>query len=228
VPRYLFLGFSCFLGLFSTALCSCAGYLFSPGLVLPDRTRPVVRIETRDGVELGAATSEGILFLNQRGSSGPCRVHFFLGDRLMIEGGEIVPFAGVYYEAAMDLKHEWAPVLTRDLRPNDRLYVILMAGGDVERLPVRLATSAGVQGDALEWPGVDLPAGAGVWVKQDDETYLFAGLVSALAELTSGDQVRKYYLFTGPGRLREALAQPRRTFRPLRVKHRPDDITVVK
>lgn len=222
MPRYLLL---CLLG---PLLSSCAAYLFSPALVLPDRTRPVVRIETRDGVEYGAATTEGILFLNQRGSSGPCRVHYFLGDRLMIESGEIVPFAGVYYLAEIDLKHQWAPVLTRDLRANDDLYVILMTRGDVEHLPVELATNKGVQGDALAWPGRELPAGAGIWVKQDDETYVFAGLVSALAEVKSGSRVDKYYLFTGPARLREALAQPRRTFRPLKVKHRPDDITVVK
>jgi len=224
VPRTRLLGF-CLLG---GLLSSCAGHLFSAVLVPPDRTRPVVRIETRDGVEYGAATSEGILFLNQRGSSGPCRIHYFLGQRLMTESGEILPFAGIYYEASMDLKHQWAPVLTRDLRPDDDLWVILMAGGDVERLPVRLATDDGVIGDALEWPGRDLPAGAGVWVKQDKETYLFAGLVSALAELKRDNRVARYYLFTGPARLREALAQPRRMFRPLRVKHRPDDITVVK
>jgi len=188
----------------------------------------VVRIETRDGMEYGAATSEGILFLNQRGSSGPCRVYYFLGHRLMIESGEIVPFAGVYHEASIDLKHQWAPVLTRDIDPKDELYVILMAGREVERVPVQLATDDGVEGDALRWPGRELPAGAGVWVKQDDETYLFAGLVSALAELKRGERPAKYYLFTGPARLREALAQPRRMFRPLRVKHRPDDITVVK
>jgi hypothetical protein len=222
VPRYLL---PCLLG---PLLSSCAGYLFSPALVLPDRTRPVVRIETRDGVEYGAATSEGILFLNQRGSSGPCRVHYFLGDRLMVESGKVVPFAGVYYLAEIDLKHQWAPVLTRDLRANDDLYAILMTGGDVEHLPVELARDKGVQGDALAWPGCELPAGTGVWVKQNDETYVFAGLVSALAERKSGSRVDKYYLFTGPARLREALAHPRRTFRPLKVKHRPDDITVVK
>lgn len=222
MPRYLL---ACLLG---SVLCSCASHLFSRAMVPPDRTRPVVRIETRDGMEYGAATSEGILFLNQRGSSGPCRVHYFLGHRLMVESGEIVPFAGVYHEASIDLKHQWAPVLTRDLRPDDDLYVILMEDGDVERLPVQLVNEDGVEGDALRWPGRELPAGAGVWVKRDAETYLFAGLVSALAELESGDRVDRYYLFTGPARLREALAHPRRMFRPLRVKHRPDDITVVK
>lgn len=221
-PRYLL---PCLLG---PLLSSCAFHLFSPALVPPDRTRPVVRIETRDGVEYGAATSEGILFLNQQGSSGPCRVHYFLGHRLMIESGEIVPFAGVYHLAEIDLKHQWAPVLTRDLHKNDDLYVILMSGRDVERIPVQLATGEGIQGDVLAWPGRELPAGTGVWVKQDEETYLFAGLVSALAELKSGSRVDKYYLFTGPARLREAFAHPRRTFRPLKVKHRPDDITVVK
>jgi hypothetical protein len=214
--------------LLCAGLSACAGWLFSPGMVPPDRTRPVVRIETRDGVEYGAATSEGILFLNQRGSTGPCRVHYFLGHRLMVDSGEILPFGGVYHEASVDLKHQWAPVLTRDLREDDQLYVILMAGRHVRRERVFLSRDYGVEGDLLEWPGHELPAGTGVWVKQDEQTYLFAGLISALAELKRKDREAKYYLFTGPARLREALAQPRRMFRPRRVKHRRDDITVIK
>ena len=210
-------------------LTSCAAHLFSRAIPLPDRSRPVVRIETRDGVEYGAATSEGILFLNQQGSSGPCRVHYFLGQRLLTESGEIVPFAGVYHQAAIDLKHQWAPVLTRDILPTDQLFVILMRGGDVKYVRVRLATDEGVEGDALQWPGRELPAGAGVWVRRDVKTYIFAGLVSALAEVTGADgKSRKYYLFTGPARLREALAQPRRMFPRTKIKHRPDDISVIK
>ncbi len=219
---------SVFLCVLSTVLASCAGHLFSRAMVPPDRTRPVVRIETKDGVEYGAATTEGILFLNQRGSSGPCRVHYFLGHRLMVDSGEILPFGGVYHEASIDLKHQWAPVLTRDLRPDDRLYVILMTRGRVQRVRVFLAWDDGVEGDVLRWPGRELPAGAGVWVKQDSETYVFAGLVSATAELSRKGREAKYYLFTGPARLREALAQPRRMFPPRRIKYRPDDITVIK
>ena len=98
-------GIGVLLCVLSTVLASCAGYLFSRAMVPPDRTRPVVRIETKDGVEYGAATTEGILFLNQRGSSGPCRVHYFLGHRLMVDSGEILPFGGVYHEASIDLKH---------------------------------------------------------------------------------------------------------------------------
>ena len=69
---------------------SCTHHLLS-GVPLPDRSRPVAMIETRGGVEYGATTTEGILFLGRTATEGPCRVHYFLGGRAtpMIEDGEI-------------------------------------------------------------------------------------------------------------------------------------------
>ena len=213
--------------LLTAGLSSCAAWFFSTAVVYPDRTHPVVRIETRKGFEYGAATSEGILFLNQRGSKGSCRVHYFLGDRLMTEAGVIAPLGGVYHQAVIDLKHQWVPVLTRDLHPDDKLLVMLMDDDEVERFEVFLADDPAVTGDAIKWPGRELPAGASIWVRKRDR-YYFAGLVSAKATLTRDGKPKHFYLFTGPARLREALATPRPTIPPRRVKHRPDGITVTK
>ena len=64
-------------------LGGCSGWFFS-GVPYPDRTRPVVRIETRGGVEYGAATAVGVLFLGRTAASGPCRVRFFLGEQPLV------------------------------------------------------------------------------------------------------------------------------------------------
>ena len=107
--------------------------LFAPGNPDPDRSRPIVRIQTRKGVEFGAATSEGILFLNQHGAAGPCRVQFYLGPYPAVEDGTIEKFGGVYQEASIALQHAAA----------DRRHVGRQLRRRLGRLRVRhLATGA--------------------------------------------------------------------------------------
>lgn len=212
--------------LLTLALCSCTAHLFS-GVPMPDHSRPVVRIETRGGVEYGAATSEGIVFLGYTAKAGPCRVHYFLGSTPVVEDGLIEPLGGVLARVDVDLKQQCAPLLGRDPSEQDELVALVHAGMSVQELPVRLAHGAQVAGDLIEWPGRTLPAGTGIFVRADDR-WSFVGLVSGEAEVERAGVKQRYCTFAGADRLREALATPRHWPLQQSVKHRPDDISLVK
>ncbi len=206
----------------------CSHGLFS-GVDVPDRSRPVARIETRGGVEYGATTAAGVLFLGRTATEGPCRVHYFLGEVAtpLVEDGRIRHVGGVYYAAEIDLKTQAVPLLEREATADDALLAIVHAGTGTRELPVRLARGEGLEGDVLEWPGEPLPAGTGVFARGDDGLR-FAGLVAGEAVVDANGASDRYLVFTGTDRLREALATPRPHPRATRVLHRPDDISVVK
>lgn len=211
-------------------LCSCTSGLFSGSNFEPDATRPVVRIETRGGVEYGAATSEGVLFLGRTATTGPCRVHYFLGRTPVVEDGTIVPFGGVYYRADVDLKQQRAELLTKDPDPSLPLVALLHRELDVARVPVRLARGGGLDGDIVEWPGTTLPVGTGIFTpaENQEDGWRLVGLVSGEATLEQGASTRKLIVFAGVDRLREAMATPVPWPEPMTVKHRMDDISLTK
>lgn len=207
----------------------CSAWLFSDwsGPRRPDASRPVVIVETRGGTELGASTTEGVLLLGRTAQTGPCRVHYFLGETPMVDDGQIRPAGGIFYRADVDLAQQWVHLLERDPRPDDDLVAMLPAGTDVATVPVRLARSAEVEGDVLEWPGRPLPAGTPIFTR-DSERWLFVGLVAGEAHLEAPGAERRYLVMAGTDRLREMLATPRRYPQPERVKYRPDDVHVIR
>lgn len=205
-------------------LCSsCTAHLLS-GVPAIDHSRPVVWIETRSGAEMGAATSEGILFLGRSATTGPCRVHYFLGHTPVVEDGEVRPFGSVFHRAEIDLRHPVAHLLGRDPAWDDPLYVLLHTGNSMERIPVTLAFDDRVEGDVLTWPGRPLPPGAPVCIP-DGDRWLLVGLVAGQATLSDGT---KFIVFAGCDRQREALAVPRPYPEVRTLRHRPDDIHFVK
>ena len=130
---------------------SCSTGLLS-GELFPSREAPVARIETTGGVEFGATTREGILFLGRTAQSGPCRVLHLIGPSPSVEDGVIEHKGGVFYIADMDLKHQNIPILPRQLRPEDELVAMFLDGIEVKQMPVQLANDPDVQGDVLVWP----------------------------------------------------------------------------
>lgn len=212
-------------------LGSCSAHLFS-SVHLPDRTRPVALIEVRgQPAILGATTAEGIVFLNEENATGPCRVHYFLGPDLVVDDGEIAKLGGVYYLADIALKTQAVSVMTRELTKADELVAIVLTGMDVLRIPVQLANDGHVEGYAIAWPGRELPRGTGIFrvrTGRNAGDLQFVGLASGLATLTVDGAKRRYIGFTGPARMREALATPKPLFPPRKIEYRPDGIIIIK
>lgn len=209
-------------------LTACYPHVFS-GVDFPERTRPVVRIETRGGVEQGAATTEGVLLLGRTARSGPCRLHYFLAGTPMVDDGTIVPAGGILCRVDHDLKQQSVPLLERPLRSDDVLAVLVHRGIDVERIDVRLAQGESVRGDLLEWPGRTPPPGSGLFqVDPENGSYRFVGLIAGEASLEDQGRSERYLVFAGLRPLLESLATPEPFPPAVTSKHRPDDITVVK
>lgn len=217
-----------------TAFCgsSCTAHLFSASNAQPSQARPVVRIETNRGVEYGAATDHGILFLGRTATEGPCRVHYFLGPQVYVEDGVIQPAGGILYFADIDLKHQTAPLFARDVLPNDQLFALSMTEDDTYETGLRLAREAGIDGDIAYHPGSPLAIGTPLFVRAgegEDERLHFVGLVAGEATLEEEEKrPRRFIVFAGADRVREMLLEPQPDPKPRRVKHRPDGITVVK
>ncbi|HLU37902.1 MAG TPA: hypothetical protein VK081_00860 [Planctomycetota bacterium] len=201
------------------AASACTAWFFS-GVHYPANDRPVMRLETRGGVEMGVGTQAGVLFLGRTAQQGPCRIHYWLGPTPLVEDGTVEPWGGVFFRAAMDLNHQYAPFLDRDLRDDDELFALLYDGTEVS---LQRAQGPGVAGDVVHWPGRDLPAGTGVFVRDPEDGGLrLVGMIAG--RIDAGDA--RYLVHTGTTALREALlaAKPHAEMR--QVKHRPDDITV--
>lgn len=211
----------------SLLLPSCSGWLFS-GYDDIDRTRPVALVETTGGVEFGATTEFGILTLGRTATEGPCRVHYFLGPTPIVEDGTIAPTGAMFARAVMDLKTQHLRALDRQPTDKDVLLAMWTADGvETQTVDVTLANVQGVEGDVLQDPGRELPAGAAIFADEDG-LLRFVGLVSGRATLSGTESAGNYYVFAGVSRIRDLLAVPEVHPTDYETKFRPDDITVTK
>lgn len=204
---------------------SCTAHLLSRPNPQPSRLRPIAKIETTAGVEYGAATDHGILFLARTAQSGPCRVHYFLGDQRFVEDGVIEPVGGNFYRAAIDLEHQQAHFLGRDLTPRDPLIAMWIGDGDVRETTLRLSNDRDITGDVANYPGLQLPIGTPLFVREGDQL-MFCGLVSGEASLLRDGREQRFVLFSGPDRVREMLLTPRPDPEPREIKHRADGLPI--
>jgi hypothetical protein len=206
------------------ASAGCSGWFFS-GVDYPDRSRPIARVETQGGIEYGATTEFGVLFLGRTATEGPCRVRMFLGEQLIVDDGKIEPFGGGIWRASIDLVGQGAPLWTSPITASQDLVALCLDGPLAVDVPVQLALLDGVDGDVIEAPGRDLPAGTPIFVRDEAERLWFAGLVSARATLQgAGGGTTELFVFAGPRALAEALEQPENHLAPVRIKYRPDGI----
>ncbi|MBL8748370.1 MAG: hypothetical protein JNK78_04365 [Planctomycetes bacterium] len=210
------------------ALSGCSVWFFS-GENGVDRSHPVVLVETTGGVELGAATEFGVLTLGRTATTGPCRVHYFLGPTPVIEDGEMTATGSLFVRADIDLKTMAVRALDHDPGADQELFVMWTPDGTTTRsVPVRRAHDDAIDGDALLDPGVALPVGATVLHRHRESGLLFAGLVAGTAEVECNGGVRRYYVYAGVDRVRELLAVPQLHPRDQVPRYRTDDITVLK
>jgi hypothetical protein len=209
-------------------LCASCATWFLDRLPKVDRSRPVALVETTAGAELGACTELGVLTLGRAATSGPCRVHYFLGPSPMTDDGTLESTGSVFCRADIDLRTQHLRILERPLQPDDTLVAMFTTDGrEAQEVPVQLCREPGIEGDVLHAPATPLPAGAAV-LADTREGYRFCGLVSGRAELQGASGTRTLYLFAGVDRVRELLAVPTRHPVEYEPRFRPDDITVLK
>lgn len=204
------------------ALTGCSQWLFS-GVQRLSNDRPVMRIETRGGSELGVGTDEGILFLGRTAQAGPCRIHYWLGPTPLVEDGVILPWGGVFYAATMDLRFQHVSFLGRELTADDDLVALLTDGRNFEEIDLQRASGPGIGGDVVAWPGRDLPAGTGVFARTE-EGLRVVGMIAGRIEVGG----ERYLVHTGTGALREALLTAKPYREPRRIVHRPDGLSIDK
>ncbi len=210
------------------AFCGCSVWFFS-GENAVDRSHPVVLVETTGGVELGAATEFGVLTLGRTATTGPCRVHYFLGPTPVMEDGELAPTGSLFARADIDLKTMAVRAMDHDPDQTEDLVVMWTPDGTTTRsVNVQRARDDVIDGDALIDPGVALPIGATLLHRHRDSGVLFAGLVAGIAEVECGGSIRRYYVYAGVDRVRELLAVPQLHPRDQVPRYRTDDITVLK
>lgn len=211
----------------ATLLTGCSYWFFSAPNPLPDKSRPVARIETRGGMEYGATTEYGILFLGRTATEGPCRVHLFLGPTPVVEDGTVIPTGSYYARADTDLKNASTPILERELQAGDELVAMYMAGLDVRAVDVSLTMDPRVEGNALTWPGESLPPGAAILLQTPDG-YRFVGLVSGEAVLQDTSDSKRFVLFWGSNQVRDLALMPETYPTEERIIHRADDMIIIK
>jgi hypothetical protein len=151
-----------------------------------------------------------------------------VSGRITDEAGEALPDMLVTaLRSSYDLRGN--RLLDRDPTPDDYLFVMWTPDGErVESVAVALATGDGLGGSLLRDPGVELPAGAGLFASAPDGRPLFAGLVAGRATVEGGSNAGRYYVVAGVDRVRELLAVPQRHPVDLQPKYRTDDITVME
>ena len=209
-------------------LPGCSVWFFS-GEPRVDRSRPVALVETVGGIELGAATEFGVLTLGRSASSGPCRVHYFLGPTPLIEDGELKATGSLFTRAEIELKTQALRALDRSPAPERELLVMWTPDGVTTRsCVVQLAREPGAEGDVLVDPGVDLPPGATVMQQNTEHELQFAGLIAGKVTLGPDAAARSYYVFAGVDRMREMLAVPQQYPVDFVPRYRLDDIQTFK
>lgn len=209
-------------------LSGCSVWFFS-GETSYDWSQPVALVETTGGVELGATTEFGILTLGRTATGGPCRVRYFLGPTPMVEDGALVATGSVFTRAEIDLKT--MAVRAFDHPPTDADELLVMwtpDGTTTQTATVHLVHAQDAQGDLLQPPGRELPAGAAVLVRTRDDGLQFLGLIAGKAIVEGGGEPREYYVFAGVDRIREMLAVPEVHPTDLVPKYRTDDISILK
>lgn len=206
-------------------LTSCAQWLFS-GRPETSRTRPVALVETTGGIELAATTEFGVLSLGRTATTGPCRVHYFLGEAPLVEDGTLAMATPTFCRAEIVLATQSIRVLDRPVQEQDSLVAMFTPDGKgLVQAPVARAVGMGATGDLVDAGGSQLPAGAAILL-DSDEGYRFVGLVTARAEVTVDGSTKTYFAYAGLDRLRELAAVP--VPHPVNTTwdHRPDGVLI--
>jgi len=183
-------------------LCSaCAGTRF-----LAD---PMLEIRGEKGIELGVATSDGVVFLGRTARSGEVLITAWFGDGPSPEEAVVEPLGGGLFTAETEIRLPSVPISFDTPKAGDEVTVLGRSGSVPWEESVRvLEDPRVVEGFLLPWiprfEGHPELIGAGVFVVdlQDARLKRLVGLVSGKLELTGADGKSATYLAViGPSEL---------------------------
>lgn len=188
---------------------------------------PTLLIRTTEGIELGASTDYGVLFLGRTARSGEIEVVAWFGDGPSVEASVIEPIGEGLFTAETEIRLPAVRLGFREPRPGDELLLV----GRTERgrweLPARVVHDPRVEGILLEVPtglpdradqiGANLLAFTGRRAIPH-----LVGLVSGKLVLEGEGGRREYLTVVGPRDLWRLATHRRDHLRPKRWVYRED------
>jgi len=168
---------------------------------------PTLVIQTRGGVELGAATDYGVVFLGSTAPAGEVEITAWYGDGPSIERSVIEPIDAGLYTAETEIRLPSVPLSFRDPRPGEKVLVRGRFPGGPWEEEVTVRAEQSVEGLLIDVPriirGHPDQIGAGVYVLPGGERaqMRLVGLVSGRLRLIRPQGEREYLTVVGPRHL---------------------------
>jgi len=184
---------------------------------------PVLLVETSGGIELGASTDYGVVFLGRTAQSGRVHITAWFGDGPQTESSVIEPVGSGVFTAETEIRLPEVPMNFRELRAGDPVHVMGRRKGEIWKEDTKVKSDPRVDGILLPaMRQVEAPdqVGAGVYVLRDgDENQKeLVGLVSGTLELTDASGTKRYTTVVGVKDLWRLVAHRReldRSRRPI-------------
>lgn len=167
-------------------------------------SHPTVRIETPGGVELGASTDYGLVFLGRTARSGEIDVTAWYGDGPSIERAVIEPVTADFCTAETEIRLPSVPLAFEDPAPGEHLFVIGRTLVEFWRADVVVLSDPRIEGILIDMPpeldGRPDQIGAGVYkpIDGNPDDLELVGLVSGRIHLDTRDGPRDYMTVLGP------------------------------
>jgi hypothetical protein len=188
---------------------------------------PTLLIRTTHGIELGASTDYGVLFLGRTARSGELEIVAWYGDGPSVEASVIEPVGEGLYTAETEIRLPRVRLGFREPRPGEQLLLVGRTEAGRWESSVRVVQDPRVQGLLLEVPR-DFPdradqIGANLFQfsgrRQIPE---LVGLVSGKILLEGEGGPREYLTVVGPQQLWRMATHRRDLLRPTRWVYRED------
>lgn len=211
-----------FLAALILCLCtSCAGTRF-----LAD---PVLEVRSDQGLELGVATSSGVVFLGRTARSGEVEITAWFGDGPSTEVAVVEPLGGGLFTAETEILLPNVPISFDTPKPGETVTIFGRSGNVRWEEPATVQSDPRVEGFLLPWisrfDGHPELVGAGVFVvdEHDERLKRLVGLVSGRLDLSAADGRSTTYLAViGPSELWRLVTAKRDNSKKRRWVYRAD------
>lgn len=160
-----------------------------------------VLVQTRGGVEQGASTPYGVVFLGRTAQDGPCEVTMFFGDGPSIEPGRIREIQPGLFKIDIDLRPPISEISYTYPFPDDDLLIGLVNGTDTRFYSTELADGTGATGTAVRVPSGfprDAAASGAPLYRMEDGRYRLVGLITGIAQFNGTRGSTEVLTYLGP------------------------------